>query len=737
MAKEINTIWSWELFKRYRNDLTNKIRTRKEEYRLDIENKINTDETQGSKIWWKLVNQFTIKKGLSSSDIPPIQFENKVYYLSEEKADVFNTYFVNNSTLNGTDDELPILEESGVILPQLVITEEMILDVIKNLNPNKAVGPDLVHNKLLIKGADVIAKPLEILLNRSLNEEKFPAQWKLANVTPIYKKGERDLCGNYRPVSLLSCVGKIMERCVQNHIFRFLKSNNLLTSCQSGFIPGDSTTFQLLVMYDDFCKSLDNKITTQSVFFDISKAFDKVWHKGLIYKLHCIGIRGKLLKWFSDYLFDRKQAVVIKGKTSSYRSISAGVPQGSVLGPLLFLIYINDIVKDIESIVKLFADDTSMYLSLEDKEERSRLLNSDLHKIINWSQKWKVDFNPLKTELMNFCNKREPDTLPLLFGQQALNPSYNHKHLGVTFQSNCKWDSHIETLLAKTRLLVACLRSYKYHFSRRTLNTIYKSFILPHFDYADVVWDNCTERLSDELETLHLDAIRTIIGAVRGTSHAKLYRESGFISLKERRRRHKLITYFKALNGFTPRYFSNYIPPLVSSVNPYHMRNPLERVVPIFKKTLYEHSFFVSTTYLWNELPDNYKLTDSISSFKRLLRKDDIIVPLFYFGFNREAEIIHCKLRLEISDLKGDLVKRHLAENPACQCGYQCENSEHYLFHCPLFNDARSASINKINNVNYTLNCLLFGNQNLPIVENSEIFQHVSNYIILSKRFVQ
>ena len=141
-----------------------------------------------------------------------------------------------------------------------------------------------------------------------------------------------------------------------------------------------------------FANPLTNKITTQSVFFDISKAFDKVWHKGLIYKLHCIGIRGKMLKWFSDYLIDRKQAVVIKGKTSSYRSISAGVPQGSVLGPLLFLIYINDIVKDIESIVKLFADDTSMYLSLEDKEERSRLLNSDLHKIINWSLKWKVNF---------------------------------------------------------------------------------------------------------------------------------------------------------------------------------------------------------------------------------------------------------------------------------------------------------------------------------------------------------
>ena len=739
MAKEINTVWSWELFKRYRNDLTDKIRTRKEEYKLDIETKINSDETHGSKIWWKLVNQFTIKKGLSASDIPPIQFENNIHYLPEEKAEVFNQHFTNNSTLNGADDELPVLEEGDTILPQLVITEEMILDVIKHLNPNKAVGPDLIHNRLLIKAADVLVKPLEMLLNRSLNEEKFPASWKIAHVTPIFKKGERDLCGNYRPVSLLSCVGKIMERCVQNHVFGFLKSNNLLTSCQSGFIPGDSTIFQLLVMYDDFCKSLDSKTTSQSVFFDISKAFDKVWHKGLIYKLHCIGIRGTMLRWFIDYLSDRKQAVVIKGKTSSYKSISAGVPQGSVLGPMLFLVYINDIVKDIESIVKLFADDTSMYLALENAAERSRILNADLQNIINWSVRWKVDFNPLKTELMTFCNKRQPDTLPLLFGQQTLNPSYMHKHLGVILQNNCKWDSHIEALIIKTRLLVACLRSYKYQFSRKTLNTIYTSFILPHFEYADVLWDNCTDGLSDELESLHLDAIRTIIGAVRGTSHAKLYRESGFTSLKERRRRHKLITYFKALNGFTPIYLTNYIPPLASSINPYPTRSsPLERSIPLYKTTLYEHSFFISTTYLWNELPDSYKLTNSISNFKRLLRKDDISVPSYYLGGDRNAEIIHCKLRLEISDLQDDLVKRHLAEYSTCRCGYHCENAHHYLFDCPLFDDARSTTLHNIvpiDHRDYTLDSLLYGNPSRSPVENMQLFEHVKKYINKSNRF--
>ena len=136
------------------------------------------------------------------------------------------------------------------------------------------------------------------------------------------------------------------------------------------------------------------------------------------------------------------------------------------------------------------------------------------------------------------------------------------------------------------------------------------------------------------------------------------------------------------VHGLVPNYLAQRTPPLVSSVNPYHRRSPLERVVPIFKNTLYEHSFFVSTTYLWNELPDNYKTVDSISSFKRLLRKDDIIVPLFYFGFNRTAEVIHCKLRLEISDLNGDLFKRHLTNDKSCACGHILEDAQHFLLEC-------------------------------------------------------
>ena len=158
----------------------------------------------------------------------------------------------------------------------------------------------------------------------------------------------------------------------------YLNANQIITSSQSGFTPKDSTVYQLLSIYDDFCKSFDSEITTQAIFFDISKAFDKVWHRGLLRKLQAIGIRGTLFHWFENYLAERKRAVVLHGSRSDYLFVPAGVPQGSVLGPLLFLICINDIIEDIESVIKLFADDTSMYLCLENPHIRAEILNNDL-----------------------------------------------------------------------------------------------------------------------------------------------------------------------------------------------------------------------------------------------------------------------------------------------------------------------------------------------------------------------
>ena len=321
--------------------------------------KISDKKNLRQKDWWKLVRQYLKKKGIYSDDIPPLDVNGHTLYTDKDKATAFNNFFTDQCTLENEDDPLPHLDYNyETQLTDIVLAQADIRNTILNLDTDKATGPDQIHNKLLIAAVDVLSTPLTDFFNRCLTASKFPNPWKLANVTPIFKKGDRGQCTNYRPISLLSCVGKLFERCVSKYVYNYLTENSIISKNQSGFTQGDSTVNQLLAIYDNIVKNYDKGIETQSVYFDISKAFDRVWHRGLLLKLEAIGIRGNLLNWFKDYLTDRSQCVVIKGEQSCYKSVLAGVPQGSVLGPTLFLVYINDIVNNLESLVKMFADDT-------------------------------------------------------------------------------------------------------------------------------------------------------------------------------------------------------------------------------------------------------------------------------------------------------------------------------------------------------------------------------------------
>ena len=197
-------------------------------------------------------------------------------------------------------------------------------------------------------------------------------------------------------------MGKVLEKIVHKHFINFLNAHHVITTLQSDFVPGDSTANQLVDIYNTFCKALDEGKEISAIFCDISKAFDRVWHKGLLYKLETADISGSLLSWFTDYLNDRLQRVVLPGGSSAWTPIKAGVPQGSILGPLLFLLYINDIVEDINSSIRLFADDTSLYIIVDDAVQAAETLNLDLEKVSRWAQQWLVTFNPAKSESILF-----------------------------------------------------------------------------------------------------------------------------------------------------------------------------------------------------------------------------------------------------------------------------------------------------------------------------------------------
>ena len=270
--------------------------------------------------------------------------------------------------------------------------------VIKNLDPNKAHGHDMISIRMLQILGPTICKPLELIFKSCLKCGKFPSEWKKGNIVPVYKKGDKQVLKNYRPISLLPICGKVFERLIYNAMFDFFLVNNLISPNQSGFKPGDSCTNQLLAITHEIYRSFDEGFDVRGVFLDISKAFDKVWHQGLLFKLRQNGISGDLLNILRDFLQYRKQRVVLNGQYSAWANVEAGVPQGSILGPLFFLIYINDLSDDLASNPKLFADDTSLFSVVHNSLSSSTDLNNDLVKISEWAYQWKMSFNPDSTK---------------------------------------------------------------------------------------------------------------------------------------------------------------------------------------------------------------------------------------------------------------------------------------------------------------------------------------------------
>ena len=492
----------WRNFKKVRNKVNNLKKHAKERFYNNLELNLTESFTNNKRDFWRLTRYF-IKNNTASCSIPPLctLSDNNVLKLhttDKEKADCLNDYFTSVSRVSDENTRLPNFEKlTNSNLDAIVITENEVKEILDILNINKASGPDLINHKMLKYVSAAVSKPLTVIFNRSLREKHYPEPWKKNNVVPLFKKGDKAEVSNYRPVSLSSPVGKVMERVVFKNLYNYLQTNNLLYKYQSGFVPGHSTTFQLIDIYHHICQSFDNKQHSCMVFCDISKAFDRVWHKGLIFKLKQNGIDGALLEWISDYLANRQQCVVLNSTSSDYKDVQAGVPQGSVLGPLLFLVYVNDIAKQLLSLTRLFADDSSLFFSCSNLKDIEGILNHDLQIISAWAKQWLVNFNPKKTIAMLF-SLMKPETVPrLLFDDVLIDFVDQHKHLGVTLTNNGKWQNHIENILASASKVIGIMKKLKYTFSRTALNQIYISYARPILEYSSIVWDNCTDEQSN------------------------------------------------------------------------------------------------------------------------------------------------------------------------------------------------------------------------------------------------
>ena len=333
----------------------------------------------------------------------------------------------------------------------------------------------------MIKLSDAaLITPLKIIFKNCLRRGLFLEIWKYANVVPVHKKNEKNVKENYRPISLLPIFGKILEKLMYDSLYSHLVSHELLNPNQSRFCPGDSTVNQLISITHTIFKAFDCNppLDVRSVYLNISKAFDRVWNEGLTYKLKRSGVSGQFLSLIQSFLKDRKQRTVLNGQSSNWGGVLAGVPQGSILGPLLFLVYINDLTAGLKYNVKLFADDTSLFTIVQDSATAANDMNHDLELIKQWANDWRMPFNPdpqkQAVELISSRKRIEIDHPVVLFNDIPVKQVKEYKHLGIVLDSKLSFSAHIKSAISKTRKGIGLLKYLSKYLPRHTLNELYK-----------------------------------------------------------------------------------------------------------------------------------------------------------------------------------------------------------------------------------------------------------------------
>ena len=684
--------------------------------------------------------------------IPPLLIDNKFVTDIKTKANLFNKFFADQCTPLKNDSLLPTSQIflTPSRLTTLDFNEEELVKIIRNLNVQKAHGHDDISIRVIKICEKSILKPLIILFKNSIKSSYYPDLWKKSNIIPVHKKNDKQLVNNYRPISLLPIFGKIFEKIIFNRISDFLLEKNLLNPNQSGFRPSDSCVNQLLSITHEIFVAFDCNppLQVRSVFLDISKAFDKVWHEGLLYKLKSMGISGELHRLLKNYLTGRFQRVVLNGQTSSWRPVLAGVPQGSILGPLLFLIYINDLPNELKSNAKLFADDTSLFTIVKDKYESANVLNNDLSLISRWAHNGKMLFNPdpnKPPQEVIFSRKKQSQNHPSisLNNIQVERASYQ-KHLGIILDEKLNFKQHVDNAILKVNKGISVIKKLRYSLPRKSLIIIYKAFLRPLIDYGDIIYDQPqNESFCEKIESVQYKAALAITGAIQGTSRDKIYKELGIESLKNRRWYKRLCCMFKIMNKEAPKYLTDLIPKCQQSVTTRNSHIPTF----YYRTESFKYSFFPSTLKDWYNLDASIRNSKSIAIFKRTLLS--FVRPTqnsVYNIFDPIGLKLLTRLRLGFSHLNEHKFRHNFQDclNPLCSCSLEIEDTMHYLLHCHHFSEHRLNLMNSVKSVSDNFesfsdivkrDILLYGDSRCDTNKNKLILESTIIYIKNTERF--
>ena len=558
----------------------------------------------------------------SSCGVSPLRNDGKLVTDSKQKAEILNNQFFKAFSDGATFSAEEFMENCNMntkrnanIMPEIEITVKGVEKLLSGLNPNKATGPDGISPRILKELSLEIAPLLTMIYKASLRTGIVPLDWRQAFVTPVFKKGEKYDPINYRPVSLTSVPCKILEHIVVSNMMTFFEDNKILCNQQHGFRKGRSCESQLLEFVEEVSVGLEEGITTDVVVMDFAKAFDRVNHSLLTHKLAQYGVQGLVNNWISNFLAERSQCVVVEGERSGPISVRSGVPQGSVLGPCLFLAYINDLPDRVSSVSRLFADDTLLHRLMKSIQDH-QAIQEDLKELEKWEEEWKMDFHPKKCNVLPISRstKKTISTCEnYILHNETLEQVTETKYLGVTLQSNLSWDKHINTICTKANKMLGLLRRNLKTAPAKTKELGYKALVRPVLEYASSVWDPHCKKDIDKIEKIQRRAARFVLNRYKKVdSVSSMLKDLKWETLEKRRKKARLTMFYKIHNGQVHARFNK----MNKLKERSGRRGHSEMYERITNRTKYrDNTFLPRTIREWNSLPQSTIQAPSAGSF--------------------------------------------------------------------------------------------------------------------------
>lgn len=612
----------WNQYKSIRNILVGMIREAKEKYLIEV---IDENRYDGKKLWKNLKN---FLPGSKTETFSEIRYNNKTITDEQEIAETLNLFFL--ESISDIVTNIPKPKSCGVYMENIhcvgalhgfgVVSMEVLKGILKSLS-NTGEVVDGISTSILRDACVVAANRLLDVINTSLSVGEFPREWKTSCIVPVPKVAGTVLPGEFRPINLMPPYEKVLEICVKNDLIQYCSENNIIVPNQSGFRVNHSCEAAIINIFDNWLKEVDKGNVVLCVFLDFKRAFETVDRSSLLEKLNRIGVRGTALKWFGSYLEDRSQLVKFRNVFSTKRKSKYGVPQGTVLGPVLFNIYINDIVKCAKRCdISLFADDTVLYIAGKSIYELVKIMNEELSDVFSWLCDNNMCLNVNKSKAMvlgsNYAlNAMDYTGYKVVINSTEIERVDSCKYLGVVVDKNLNFKKHVDYMCSKIARKVYLLGRIGKNMTIYAKLLLYKSLVGPHFGYCSAILIGISRNERQKLQKLQNKAMRIILKCDRYTPIRVMLDTLGLMNIEQFIIYSAVMFVFRMRINTLPQYLTDKLM-VVQSVHEHNTRSINNYYIENFKRSQTAKTVFVGGLRLFNDLPQQLRDCSGVSSFK-------------------------------------------------------------------------------------------------------------------------